>query len=583
MMRDICTRLLDVDSFNRPQCPIIDGLKGAFPDTFTGSLQTNTDLLINHLLVAALIQDIGELPYNVATANFFKPSPRVVETVTNAFAIELTNCEPKIVFALQWLQHRDNSEHLAGLSLPLLAYLISGRRPHGISDFRGLRAIRHMTDGAVDADRLDYVHRDAFHTVGVKRSPEAIIASLLYYYDDGPVFSSPGAVSDFLATRAILWSSIYLAPSNRFRVILFSQILRGLQEPFANSGPLALQGLSAEGLDYETLPQIDDLLMDDIIRAISHDKSRLRTGKAVAAAEALTRTDTPYDYFWLGASELSDENVKIDFDFTIPNDLFRDSYSDYQSHTLYAHRSIRIAVDHFRYLGGTATLEDCSGPFNAMLTERSSALPMPGRLLLFRPTNPPRLPIWAEMDRRIMDSSLFYRLKYEDRKALLDFTTDTRKENGFHGRALFISFAFEDIHTVKFIAAELHRRRHRYHCLLEPYSGLGNTARTNSVQAIISAEAVLMLYSSNYAGKFRNEPNGALAAECFAMTRRYAEDPSFKIIPLSLENYRNIGPAFPWPEIGFAEGGQPMVGPALRNAPNDTISAAIDHVIKGLN
>jgi len=584
MMRDICSRLAHVRAFSRRELPILRNLARAFPETFSKRSESPADLLTSHLLVAALVQDIGELPYNIATATFLLPSPKVRETVVNALQVDVTNCEPKIIFALYWLCHEDNAKNLDGLSLPLLAYLISGRRPSSVRDFPGLRALRHMTDGAVDADRLDYVHRDAFHTIGVKRSPEAVIASLLYYDDEGPVFSSPGPVSDFLATRAILWSSVYLAPSNRFRIVLFSHILRDLREQLRRGRSQIFGSLSDDGIEYEQLLDIDDLWMDNIVRKVSEDVTLLRTPRAAAAARALTSAGTPsYDYFWLGPAPAGTDNGKADFDFNIPDQLFWDSYSDYQSHTLYAHRSIRINVNHYKYLGGSATLEDCSGPFNAMLAERSSALPMPGRLLMFRPKNPARLPAWGGVETRIADHSLYNRLKYEDTVGFLDFKQDTRHEDGFKGAPIFISFAWEDVLTVRRIASDLYKRKQRYYCLWEPYVGVGATARKNSCQAVLDASAVLLLYSLNYANKFKHQPQGNLASEVYEMIiRKRQAGEQFKIVPLTIENYSTIGVSLPWLELGFEDGQPPMFGHPLKNATDEQIMMSVDALLAAL-
>lgn len=450
-------------------------------------------------------------------------------------------------------------------------------------EFEGLRALRHMTDGAIDADRLDYVHRDAFHTIGVKRSPELIIASLLYYDDEGPVFSNAGPVSDFLATRAILWSSVYLAPSNRFRVVLFSHILRDLRSQLREGRPIQFDGLSDKGLDFTQFREVDDLWMDRLILYVGANPEKLlATKKAEYAARALMGDGPSYDYFWLGGPKEPTEGNQVDLSFSVPHQLFFDLYPDYQSHTLYARHSIRVSVDHFRYLGGEASLEDCSGPFNAMLTERSSALPMPGRLLLFRPTGDglAPTPVWVELDRHIADHSLFLRLKYEDQLATLDFEQDTRETDGYIGRPIFLSFAFEDVAVVRQIALELARLRRRYFCLLEPFTGLGRTARANSQKAVQDASAVLMVYSHVYASKFKNESQGNLASEVFEMIRRRATDTMFKIVPLSLESYRNIGSGFPWIELGFDQGQPPMVGPPLRNATANQIVSAVTEVVR---
>jgi hypothetical protein len=191
-------------------------------------------------------------------------------------------------------------------------------------------------------------------------------------------------------------------------------------------------------------------------------------------------------------------------------------------------------------------------------------------------------PIWADVEKRISDHSLFLRLKYEDRRELLEFSQDTRKEKYFQGAPLFISFVFDDIPTVRLIADELSKRRRRYFCLAEPYVGLGKTARANSQQAVRSAGAVLLVYSQSYANKFKNDPQGNLAGEVYEMIRRCASDGGFRIVPVSLEHYHSIGSGFPWLELGFSDGHPPMVGPPLRNATEDQVRSAVDELIKTL-
>jgi hypothetical protein len=90
------------------------------------------------------------------------------------------------------------------------------------------------------------------------------------------------------------------------------------------------------------------------------------------------------------------------------------------------------------------------------------------------------------------------------------------------------------------------------------------------------------VYSHSYASKFKNDSQGNLASEFFEIVRRRAAEPEFKIVPLSLENYRNIGTGIPWIEIGFTDGQPPMVGPPLRGASVEQIKSAVDEVIRAL-
>ena len=114
------------------------------------------------------------------------------------------------------------------LNLPLLVYLITGSAAVPVSGH--LRALRHMIDGEVDADRLDYVYRDAHHTLGGRGSPRTVIESIIYYDEFGPVFRDPGPVSEFLATRSFLWTRVYFSAENRFRMLLLITLLKGILE-----------------------------------------------------------------------------------------------------------------------------------------------------------------------------------------------------------------------------------------------------------------------------------------------------------------------------------------------------------------
>ena len=110
-----------------------------------------------------------------------------------------------------------------------------------------LKPLRHMTDGAVDADRLDYVFRDAHHTIGSLGIVDSVIDTVLSYDEHGPIFSDFGPVANFLVTRARLYATVYLSSANRFRVQLLITALRGIQKDdkaaeqfFGDSAPRSL-------------------------------------------------------------------------------------------------------------------------------------------------------------------------------------------------------------------------------------------------------------------------------------------------------------------------------------------------------
>ena len=84
-----------------------------------------------------------------------------------------------------------------------------------------------MVDGTIDADRLDYVYRDASVTIGSLSRPSTVLESVLEYRPDCVVIGDPRPVTDFLSTRMRLWTFVYTAADVRFRQALLRTVLDG--------------------------------------------------------------------------------------------------------------------------------------------------------------------------------------------------------------------------------------------------------------------------------------------------------------------------------------------------------------------
>lgn len=573
MMRAILNHL---DNEGSLQSSLFKDLSICFPNIFsTRKVDGNKGILIRHMLVAALFQDVGELPYNMATELIFKPSDNLKEFVQNSVGFEINDWVNKDIFTIACLH--DSRELLSDLNLdlPFLVFLITGHvlNPAWRS-LTGLRQLRHMLDGEVDADRLDYVYRDVHQTFGGPGTPTSVVETLLQYDELGPIFSTPGPVSDFLVIRAHLWTNVYFAPVTRFRTLLLIELLRGIKEDEECSRAF-LNNSILDGLSLAEFRMVDDISLTANITALYEGKKKNRLKpKAQKALEVLVGKESEYDCFWLPYQDEERPPSKM----FLPNDLFFDTYSNYQNHVLYKPGSIRIMSEQFKFLGSLLPLEECCGAFSSVFNGRWSALPMPGNILLFLPKNK-QGGAWDQLDKAIENKTLYTTLMEND-PLLPRFSSDTRKLKGFTGPSVFISFAWADIDIIEKIITVLNRKRRRYYLLYEPYQGLGADTGSNSVKAVKEAEAVLVLASTNYVARYNGEPDGNIAKEIIEMTKRVSAE-QLPVVFLSADDFKQIENKLPYSNLGYK--GTPFVGTPLKDASSIVIEDAINEALKKID
>jgi len=551
---------------------IYKDLHSNFPKYFNGKEKDIYRKLVQHMLIAALIQDVGELPFCQSTRHIYRPSFELRESVKHAVGFDIYDWSEKNIFTIACITYKPIRDLLNEISIRFLVYLITGGIKPEIEPDSSLVHLRHIVDGVVDADRLDYVFRDAHHAIGGLGTPSKVIESLLYYDEKGPVFSDPGPVSNFFATRIYVQSTIHASPANRFHVVLLLNFLRGVlqNEICANE----FFGPQKGELSLESFLVLDDIkLMTKIKEFYKSDVKRCLDQKTKNAIELIVNEDYDYQCLWLPPKVAKwSRNIPI----IEPDDLFVDTFTD-QHHISYNPGSVRINSDRFRLVKSPILLEQCSGPFNLLLEEPQPILPMPRCILLFLPKNQ-QLGVWQHFYQALEEGWLYEKLIETDPFGPLDVPSDTREMEGFDGLSLFISYSQNDLKIVRKIASFLYIRRKRYYLLLEPYQGVGDTAAKNSIEAVVQAEALLILASLNYAKKYKNVPDGNIAKEISTMVKRKKSNENLKIVVLSVDNYLEIKDELPWQDLGFDR--VPFVGDPLRDASDKDFKEAIEEVLK---
>jgi HD superfamily phosphohydrolase len=565
MMRMLLKRLSAVNGLSSQ---LFHDLNVCFPGFFTGDLAAGSSSLLQHMLVAALLQDLGELPYNQAAIRVFKPSHELRLSVENVLGFPITRWADKEVFTIGCLHSNEVSRILRDLSLPFLVFLITGHARAEDDLPRSLMQLRNMMDGVVDADRLDYVFRDAYHTLGGLGTPASVIDSLLYYDESGPVFSDPGPVSNFLATRAYMYSAVYFAPASRFRVLALVNFLKGLVQREDTAREFYGTSSGAE-LSIEDFLELDDVLLTARIAAFATSPLKRRLDQRTRnALDILTGGGSEYQCLWLPPGAGLIEPPK---GTRLPDDLFFDTYAN-ESRPLYEADSVRIAASRFQQFGRVISLGECGGPFGALFRGDHSILPMPGSILVFAPYER-KGEVWKDFEQGLVEGWLYKKLIENDPLSPIDFPTDTRLVEGFIGPSLFISFSWADIATVRKIASVLYKKHRHYYLFSGPYQGIGSTASMNSIEAVKQADVVLICASSSYAQRYRDAPDGYIAKEIFEMSRRVAAKDGLRVMVLGVDELGDIARSLPWSQLGFDE--VPFVGGPLKCASDRDFEDAV--------
>ncbi|MGK5740384.1 hypothetical protein [Micromonospora sp. URMC 103] len=525
-----------------------------------------------HVVFAGLLQDIGELPHKPSVGLFLYPHATIATRVAGDLEVSTYGMSDKELFTLNGVVDLFQAHEplRSGLDVGVLGYLIAGQPTPDIHVTDTLAAVRQIVDGVVDADRLDYVHRDSHHSINSGLSvADHVIDSLVTYDRDGPIFNSTGPVANFLMLRAVLRSQVYSAPAVRFRVTLLAVVMSELlrrhpdwMTKYFDAGYGTLSG--------EAFLRLDDTSLFANLHRLRVDREAEVLDRHVArAADVLLHGGTPYEYHWLDRPATTEEPTPV----ALRPDIFVDAYWDYETHRLYRPASVRVCGAPHADPTETVPLERTAGHVSEFLQMMWDAPPVQNNVLFFVP---PHRSEWfrstaalGEAERR----GLYQAAITRDAEVRLSVVDDTRDEATHTGPAIFVSFCWEDIDSMRAVLRLLYERRRRYYAFVEDYHGLGGNTRKNGSRYAAQADAAIILLSPAYARR-ATDAKGNIYPELIALGRKV---PAQRIVPITLDVkavYREELDNFPWALIGYEEA--PFLGAPIRNATTSQIARALD-------
>lgn len=477
--------------------------------------ERDSDKLFQHMLVAALVQDIGELPFQPATHHYIVPGKHFVNSIGQHFNLEDDTVEgfvPKIQFTLGCLASDEYKAILNQFSIPLLLYLLA--RGFVSSDKSGgltgeAKALLHMLDGVIDADRLDYVHRDSFHSLGAFAKPEDLISTIVEYDANGPIVADPSLASAFIVQRSHLHSNVYLAPTTRFRIILLLEVFSSISKVRKEDGSIGLK--MADGnvlgklpchISFEEFLRLDDIAITSFLSSLQREEYARDLGpKGKEALCILQGKGREYKFNWLPKTYGADQ---VDGKRTLPTDLFYDTYEDKRHIVVYRQGSIRVKSPVFTLLNGvegeeggdTIPLEKCSGFYSGILNSLP-VLPMDDSIMIFIPQDRGS----TKLDHLLKNGieklyPMILTSSVHSRDKALGLSRDTSDLDGFSQPTVFISYSQTNHLLAYRVMSLLHRLRIKYIILLE--DGEGQTVDRNIKQALDRSDLVFAVLSDDY-------------------------------------------------------------------------------------
>jgi HD superfamily phosphohydrolase len=534
-----------------------------------------------HLLVAALYQDTGELPFQKVSSLHFVP----IEGEVNFLVNELPNAKPrqwstKKVFSVLSLLSDFSVDGLkagfAGYDREFLAYLITGDgAPSGT---KAISALLQLLDGVVDADRLDYVYRDASVTIGSLSRPSTVLESVVGYEPGHVIVNDPRPVTDFLSTRMRLWTFVYSSADVRFRQALLKTVLDGRWDSERTEAAFRQDETNLDPeLSHKKFLALDDISLMDRVERI--DPAIFVAPYRSRARDLLIRGTLDYECRILKRGELDVVTTATSASRELPADMFFDLLSDHGDHQLYRTGSILVRQALTSKIADAVKLEDSAGAFSPLFSGKNSAVLVPHGYYVFLP-RARQGGHWPDVKQAMEAETLYPLVVWENARRGIP-PTDTRNKPAFNvGKAMSISFCSKDFPVVVRIVRELHRQRRPYRLFLRPFDGIGETPAGNSGDLIEDAEAVLMIVSTDYL-KRASDGKTYIAIEVRAMHDRAMDIP---IVPLGVDRRSELEtvPNWDWAQVNESWRKDPPVFSEelpLRNASEETLRAEITEAL----
>ncbi|SFQ96864.1 HD superfamily phosphohydrolase [Lentzea waywayandensis] len=531
------------------------------------------DFLYQHVLVAALLQDIGELPYQNATTEHFVPDEDLRDWVGGKIDQDVSLWPSKAVFNLGCLLNADLQAILEPLNLHFIAFLMSAESWSDSAWQQRFMPLRHMLDGEIDADRIDYVHRDAHHTVGGLSTSHDVVSAILSYDDSGPICSDPAPLGNFLATRAHLYSIVYFAPQNRFRVMLLSSIIDGIRklpDAFHTSSLIATREVG-----IESFLELDDVRLEAEINNVKSSQSRRRLDKKTSIAlSEFTTASSAYAHFWLRESNQSSSVNGATV--PIPNEIF---FETFEASTP---KPSGIRFETTAPTGETelAAINDMNGPYFEVVRSPRVTMPILGDVLMFYPQHD-RGRDFAALKKSYRMGTLRSSLLAKKRSEWGGIPADTRRSHGYTGLSVFISYCVDDTVHVQRIVRELHNSRRRYYVILEPNQGIGGTTAQNSIDGVMQTDCCIIVASRAYQGRCSKQLNGNIMHEIRTMHDRRIPNPdSYPVVPVSIHRHEEVA-NIPWSLLGMSS--PPFTGTVLEHATESELRTTVAAAIAALD
>ncbi|MDX8035508.1 hypothetical protein SK803_35325 [Lentzea sp. BCCO 10_0856] len=544
-----------------------------YEEAYKPTKPVTAEFVYQHVLVAALLQDIGELPYQNATEGYFVPDEDLRAWVSGKIDQDVSLWPPKPVFNLGCVLDTDLQTILAPLNIDFIAFLISAESWTDPAWKPRFLPFRHMLDGEIDADRIDYVHRDAHHTVGVLSTSQDVISAILSYDDSGPICSDPAPLGNFLATRAHLYSIVYFSPQNRFRVMLLRSILDGvrkLPETFHHSSVLATKKVT-----LESFLELDDVLLEAEINGFKTSQSKTRLDKRTSIAlSEFTTASSAYAHCWL--RESNEPDTADSATIPIPNEIFFEAFEE---------STPRPSGIRFETIAPTgepelAAINDMNGPYFEVARSPRVTMPILGDVLMFYPQHD-RGRDFAAIKEAYRARSLRSALLAKIRNEWGGIPVDTRSSRGFTGPSIFVSYCVDDTAHVQRIVKELHNARRRYYVILEPNQGIGGTTAQNSIDGVLQTDCCIIIASRAYQGRCSNQLNGNIMHEIRTMHDRRIPDPgAYPVVPVSIHPHHEVA-NIPWSLLGMNS--PPFTGTVLENASDSQLRATVTAAVTALD